>query len=246
MSDTIGANFAFKARAFNAFVFFSVERFHNSNRGQHLLDHRDDFSFLVPNISGRLFDSTRVGVHNQKEGRCDRECYQRESPVEVQHHPDHAHQGDRIDQRPQQTRRYKTLNGVDVTRDTADQITRAFLVMERERQSLNVGIERTSQVVRHPLRNACSQILLNVGANCVQRCDGENPNAGKLQHRHLVGTGEVCQNVTKPALHGLALKKAIEHNLQRPRLQQVGHAFACNGNQADCKGLPMRTEQLPH
>ena len=137
-------------------------------------------------------------------------CDQRESPVE--YITLHAHQRDRIRSTFPTGSCNKALNGIDVARDAADQVARAFLVMERQRQSLDVRVESASQVVRHPLRDACRQILFNVGANRVQCGNGENADARKLQDRHFVAAREVCENVTEPALDRLPLKKAVQHN----------------------------------
>ena len=63
----------------------------------------------------------------------------------------HSQEGEAVHQHPQQSRGNEALNGVDVTRQTADQIAGLFPIVETQREPLYVRVQRVAQVVHHPL-----------------------------------------------------------------------------------------------
>src|SRR5206468_5004429 len=109
-----------------------------------------------------LLDAPRVAEDNYKQHWRDGKRNQRESPVEIEHHANHADESDEIDQNTQQTLGDETLNGIDVTGHTADQITGPLLVVKGQRQLLDMRVQRPSQVVADPLRHAGSEIFFCV------------------------------------------------------------------------------------
>ena len=115
------------------FVVLAGERLDHANRRQHLFHDGSDFSLFLSHCAGRLFDAPGIAVDDRKQHWRHRQCDQSESPVQIKHYRDHTQQGDDVNQYAQQPLRNKTLDRVDVTGDSADQIAGALLIMEGKR-----------------------------------------------------------------------------------------------------------------
>ncbi len=180
MISTIGASFAFSPRARNAistlsrlssssrrlFVILARERLHHADRRQDFLDGRNDLALLLADLARGFLDQPRVVEHDQEQQRRHRQRDQRESPVDVEHHRDHADQRDAVDQCAQQSRSEKALHRVDIGSDAADQVARLLLIVIGDRQPLHVRVQRDrrrSCITHWP--DAGGEVFLRVGAD---------------------------------------------------------------------------------
>ena len=160
--------------------------FHYANGGEHLLHHGNDFALLFSYLAGRALDAARVCVnHDKKWGRHGKRN-QRESPVDPQHHANHAHQRDHIDEGTEQSGVDKALDIVHVTDNAADEVAGPLLVVEGQRQPLYVRIQGPPQIVGHPLPYSGGEVFLGISRNRVQERDGNHRQAGEFHHRQLV------------------------------------------------------------
>ena len=125
----------------------------------------------------------RVVIYDQEQARHDQQCNQGEFPVQIEHHQHHAHQRQHIDQHAEHDVRNQTLDCIDIAGHTADEITGAFVIVIRQRQSLNVPVKHTPQVMHHPLTDAGGEIFLEVRTDGGENCDRNHREDGKVQDR---------------------------------------------------------------
>ena len=136
------------------FVILARERLYHAHGGKHLLHYGNHLALFFAHLARSFSDAARVFENDQPEHRRNRQCNQRKLPVDVEHHADHADQGQDIDQRVEQVRADKGLDGIDVAGHGAEQVSRAFLIVIGERQPLDVEVERLPQIVHDPLADA--------------------------------------------------------------------------------------------
>ena len=74
----------------------------DADGGDHFLNVGNDFAFLFAKFAGGFLDFARVGVDESDEDRRHGKRDQSESPVQVEHHGDHADERDAVDQNAQQ------------------------------------------------------------------------------------------------------------------------------------------------
>ena len=136
------------------------------------------------------------------------------------------------------------MNSVDVTGHAADKIAALLLIVIREGQSLDVRIESAPQIVCHPLCDASGEVLFSVGTDRIQSGNREDRSAGELQHRQLVIPDRGMDQAIEPTAHLTRSQHVIEHDLQRPRLQQVRKPLADNSNKPNRQGPEMRLQEF--
>ena len=71
-----------------------------------------------------------VFVNEEEQEWSNRQCDQRELPVDIRHQDKHADQGQQVDDGIHQGRGNKALNGVDVACDAANQVACLAPVVE--------------------------------------------------------------------------------------------------------------------
>ncbi len=149
---------------------------------------RSNLSLFLSNFARSFLNPASVAEDNDKQRRSHGKSDQCEFPVKVEHHTNHANQGDDIDQYSEQPLRNETLNGIDIAGNTADQIARTILIVKSKRKFLDVKVDRSSHIVADPLRNTGSEILFEVAGNGIQQRDPQHRQACKLQQDDLVGS----------------------------------------------------------
>ena len=92
----------------------------DADRGERFLHHRDHVAFFLAHLARRPFDAAREAVDDQEEQRGDRQRDQREMPVDIKHHAEHADQRQHVDDHAEQRRRDEILHRADVAGDAAD------------------------------------------------------------------------------------------------------------------------------
>ena len=164
------------------FVVLPRKGLDDPDRRQHFLDDRQQVAFLLAHRARGLLDPPRVAVDHQEEHRHHRQGNEREAPVEIEHHPDHAGQGRHADEHAEQRGVDEGLDGFDVARDARDQVARSHLVVLGERQSLNVVVEGPAQVVSHPLTHAGRQVLVEIRTDGADNRNARHGGHGEVQH----------------------------------------------------------------
>jgi len=224
-------------------VLLPGECLHNAHRREHLLNDGEHFAFFLPNLAGGFLDAPGIGIDDGKQNRRDRQCDEREAPVQPEHDADHSHERENVNYGAEQTAADEALNIVDVTGHSADQVAGAILVVEGERQPLHVRVDRAAQIVGDPLPDAGGQVLFGIGRNRVENGDQQNGDAGELHGREFVGAEDVLDEERNARFAGASFEYFIEDDLQRPRLKQVGNGFAQDGEEPEDERDRMRLEQ---
>src|SRR5581483_12486156 len=98
----------------------------------------NNLSLLFPYFPRCLLNAARVREDYKKKERSHRERDQCELPIQIQHHAQHAHQGEAVDHRIEEPGNDEALNGVDVARDAADQIAGLLVIVIRKGKTLNM------------------------------------------------------------------------------------------------------------
>ena len=168
------------------FVLFARESLHHADGREHFLDDGDDLAFFLAHLARRLLDQARVAVDHDEQRRRHGEGDQREAPVDVEHHADHADQRQAVDHHAQQAGSDEALDGIDIAGDAADQVAGLLLIVIGERQALDMRIERLPQIVHDPLADAGGKILFGVGADGVEDRDHQDGDGGELQDAEFV------------------------------------------------------------
>ena len=99
------------------------------------------------------------------------------------------------------------------------------------------------QVIADPLRDAGGQVLLTIRTNRIQDGDCKHRRACELQYRHLVCSGKLVNDLHCRCMTGVGAKHVIQHDLQGPRLQQVGGAFSGDRNKTQRKSADVRLQE---
>ena len=109
-----------------------------------------------------------------------------------------------------------------------------LLVVVGQREALDVRVQCLAQIVHHPLADAGGEIFFGVGANGADGRDSEREQGGPAQHRQPVVAGHRQDQVVEPAVRVLRPQHVVEHNFQRPGLQEIGGRLAHDRH--DCNG----------
>ena len=121
-----------------------------------------------------------------------------------------------------------------------------LLIMVGERQPLNVGVERSAQVVHYPLTHAGGQVLLGVGAARIDSGDRQSRKRGEAQNGVRACANGVEDQIVEPAVSGCAmhLEHVVDHDLQRPRLQNIRESLTDYRQQAEGEHAVVRSQQV--
>ncbi len=104
---------------------------------------------------------------------------------------------------------------------------------------MHVVIQHVSQLVSDPLRHGRGQVLLGVRTERSDDGYGDDGRSRDVEHveriaRHPLG---------KPVRHSLGAKHVVEHDFERPRLEQVRGALHEHRDEGDRQQLPVRPQQ---
>src|SRR3981189_998853 len=113
--------------------------------------------------------------------------------------------------------------------------------MKRQGETLHVGVNPSTQIVRHPLANAGGQVFFAVGGDSIQNSDGHDRDAGKLYRGKLISSQELVDKLRQTGFSGMTLKDFVQYDLERPGLQEAGDCFAQNSNQTEGQRSGMRS-----
>lgn len=223
-------------------VVLARERLHDSDRREDLSHEGDQRALLLPDVARRGLDAPRETVHHHEEHGRDRQRDQREPPVQVEHHTEDADQRQRVGQDAQEGRGDEVLNALDIAGHPADQVARAFLVVFGERQAVDVVVERAPQVVHHPLSDVRGQVGVQIGTERAE--DGDRPGR---KHRDIQdrerAAADPADHRHQPPGQGPGLKQVVQHDLERPGIEQGRRRFARHGDQRERHGLPVRPKE---
>src|SRR5947207_4871486 len=118
--------------------------------------------------------------------------------------------------------------------------------MECERETLYVRIKRAAQIKGDPLPDAGSEVLFRVRRDSIERRNEYHGQAGKLHNGKLVSGAKVLHEVQDGSMRPARLQDIVNHDLQRPGLEQVGHRLSDNGQETNGQSAPMRSQQLAY
>lgn len=191
-----------------------------------------------------MFDAAGVRVDDDEKNRRHAQGNQRKAPVQIEHHSNHAHQRDHIDQRAQQARRNKALNRVDIAGDTAHQVARLFVVVVGQREPLDMRIQPQPEIVHHPLTHTGGQIFFRVRTQRTHYGDGQSAKRGDLQNGEAVAASQRRNHASQPSTRMFGFQDVVDNQLQGPGLQQVRGAFADRRQQGDGQRLGVGLQQI--
>ena len=96
-----------------------------------------------------------------------------------------------------------------------------------------------------PLADAGRQILLAVGADGIDDGDEQDSDTGEFKRGHFVGAKVLMHPLQHLAVVAFGVQNIVEHNFQRPWLQQVSRSFSQHGNEPKQQWTGVRPEKLP-
>ena len=210
---------------------------------ERLLHDGRDLALLLLHGAGVRLNAPRVAVDDQEERGRDRERDEREAPVEVEHHAEHAEERKAVDEYAEEGRGDEVLHGVNVARHAHYQVARLLLCEEREREPLYVVVEREPEVVHDALADARRQIFFSVGRDGADGGDEYDGDGCEVENGKLVETDRPVKKVGHPAGHLLRAEDVVENDLQRPRLKKVCRALGEYRRERDGELLPVWPEQ---
>jgi hypothetical protein len=114
-----------------------------------------------------------------------------------------------------------------------------FVFVVRERQSLDVSVDRAPPVVHYPLAHTGGEPGFGVGAD--RAGDGQCREGRELQRAKPVAAEHGYHQVVQPSvsLRGAGMKNVVENNFQGPWLQPVGRTLADDHEEAHRQGAPV-------
>jgi len=206
--------------------------------------HRRHEVRLAPaHVPRRPLDPSRQRENDDHERGKDRERDEREPPVEVEHQAAHPDQQHRVIQRVEETRRDRALDCVDVGGDRADDVAGALPVVIRHRQALRVCVDPAPQLVRYSLTERRDALFLEVARRRGSDGDEKHGTRGELEHHHGVGRDCRAERLDHGPGQRFRVKDRIEHDLDRPRLEQRRCRLNTDRREAEQESSPVTGEQ---
>ena len=101
--------------------------------------------------------------------------------------------------------------GGDAEHDVADLLP----AVEGERQSLEVGVEGSAQIVDHALADTDRRVVVQEGQRPPDELDKDNPETGETQERERRPAFEQRE------ARRFAAQDVVDDHLQRPRFQEL-------------------------
>ena len=235
-----GEAFALEPRFF---VRLARERPDGTDGGHRLLDDRGERALALLYLARRLFDPMRAAIHDGEEERRHRQAEQREPPVEIEHDGEDARQRQHVHRDAEQGGGEEVLRRVHVARQAHHQVAGAARLEERQREPVQVVIQRPAQIQRDALADRCGQVLLHERARGPEAGDGEQPEHGGVEERQR------CRAEDGPAGHRrrqrLAAQHVVDDELERPRLPDGGRALDRHGGERQREQPAVRTHEPP-
>src|SRR5262249_3131338 len=112
----------------------------------------------------------------------------------------------------------ETLNRVNITCDTADEVAGALLIMESQREFLNVRIDSSSQIVGNPLGNAGRQVFFDITGDRIQQSNCQYGHARETQHWQFIVPHDGLDPLSGCGMAFPGSQYVIKDDFQRPWL----------------------------
>ena len=96
---------------------------------------------------------------------------------------------------------------------------------------MDVVIHRAPQVVHDPLADVGGEVALQVGAGSAGDGDGRYRRHREVEYGQIAAA-DPAHDPDHPARHRLGLERVVEHDLDRPGLEQVGCGYAAHAARA--------------
>ena len=224
----------------------AAEGFDRAHGFQALLQDAHDAALALAHLVGGLFHRLLEPRDEQQQERRHAHSDEGEIKVEVEHHADHADDGQRINQDAEQRRRGEVLDRAHVVGDRAQHIADLVGVVILEREALEMMVEAMAQVVRHILGDALGVVIVNVARD---RADQRNKHRAGRRHagqRHgVLAERKIPQPPQK--LRQLVLPDhVIENDLQRPRRGDAHRRLEEHRDEDDDQPSAIRPDEFEH
>ncbi len=194
----------------------------HANGRQALLDDRHDLALTPAHVVGRGAHEMAQPVDEQREQRGHRQRDQREVPVQREHHDEHADDGQHVNHHRHQGLRGEVLHGAHVIGDGADERPDLPPLVERQREALQVRVERLTQVVRDPLADAGRGVCARIPRRRLHERDADRGRHRRVEHRQRVAA---AHQSAERGWEGYAAQHRVEHHLQRPGRRETRHCL---------------------
>ena len=120
----------------------------------------------------------------------------------VEHHANHADQGQRVDQHAQQRGADEILDGFNVAGHPGNQVPGPSLVILGEREPLDMVIERPPEVVSHPLAHAGGHVFSTYELTAPTTAMAATAATAKVQNRQFVLPEHMRDETNPPSQTG--------------------------------------------
>ena len=145
---------------------------------ERLLDRRDDLALLDADLFRRLLDEVRETLDEEKQEGRHGHRDERELPVDVEHHDEHADDREDVDGDRQDRAREEGLDVVDVVGDRREDVSELVVVVVGERETLEMVVDLPPQIVREVLADARRQVRVEVRGDGVDERDHDRRDGG--------------------------------------------------------------------
>lgn len=201
---------------------FAIERLHDPDRLQPLFGHGDDVGLSAADLMGCGLDRLADTGDEQQQQRCDRECDQREIPLQVEHQAEHADDRQQVGGDPQCRGGCEILDGVDVVGQRREDRPDPVSVEVAQRELLQMVIGTGTQIVADALADRLGEVVGRVGGDGGDHRDDDHHDRGQTRDVHTTLTAEDgLQQPVQPRRQRVITDHAVEHDLQGPWRRQA-------------------------
>ena len=198
------------------------------------------FLHLVGDALHRLLEPH----HEQQQERRHADGDQREVPLEPEHEPQHHHDRQQVDEDAERRRRREVLDRGDVARDRRQERSRLLVVVERERQAMQVIVDAHAKVVSDPLADALGVIVVDVVGGRADCGDQDRGEPGQEREPHLVLRHRQIPQPAQPMRQRMAADHVVDDDLDRPRTREAHRRLHHHGGEHDRQPAPIRPYQV--
>ena len=106
-----------------------------------------------------------------------------------------------------------------------------------------MGVNPGSKLVRHPLAQGRDALLFDVAAHAPDDRDEQHHAHGEFENAQGIRPEHRRDRALQPLRQRLGAKHRVEHDLDRPRLEQGGARLGADGGEAKEQDAPVAGQQ---
>ena len=207
---------------------------HGAHGFEALLHDRDDFALLFADlVRGGFHRLLEAGDEEEQEGR-DGQGDEGEIPIEPEHEAQHADDRKHVDEDVEGRGGGKTLDGLDIGGDGAEDRSAGVSIVVAERQGLEMVIGAHTQVVGDPLADALGVVVVDVRGDRLKDGNGDkSERSHECDMEPLAATQHRPDQVTEPGGEPVVADDVVDNYLERPGRSQGHDRFHQHGEEDD-------------